>query len=134
MEQEIISNEAAVTAEVVNNVEGAAVPTTSEEPKAEAAKTLLQIALKGSRSEQCELFGRHFSSTQKVDVIQRGAETFLSSVENWQQNLNDLLAEIKQQEAESFLTKVTDNAEKLSDEEIQKVIERLQATRANKTA
>lgn len=118
---------AAEAAVVANNVEGAAVPAASEEPKAEEAATLLAVALGGDRKKQCELFGRHFSSTEKMEVVKKGANTFLHSVATWQQNLTNLLEEIQQKESANFLQGVADSAEAMTEEEIQKVIAQLQA-------
>lgn len=132
--KEMIQEVAAEAAVVANNVEGAAVPATSEEPKAEKAASLLEVALGNDRKEQCKLFGRHFSSTTKVEVVKKGAEAFLQSVATWQQNLTDLLKEIQQQASANFLQGVADSAENLSAEEIQQVIKQLQAKVAVKTA
>lgn len=123
----MIQEVAAEAAVVANNVEGAAVPATSEEPKAEKAATLLAVALGGDRKKQCELFGRHFSSTEKMEVVKKGANTFLHSVATWQQNLTNLLEEIQQKESANFLQGVADSAEAMTEEEIQKVIAQLQA-------
>lgn len=129
-ENKAIQEEAAVAAEVMNNVEGAAVPATSEEPEAVKAASLLAVALdtkKGARQEQCKLFGRHFSSTEKVEVVKKGAQAFLQSVAQWQQNLEALLKEIEQQESAERLQAVVDDAENLTPEEIQAMIAALQA-------
>lgn len=127
-----IQEVAAEAAVVANNVEGAAVPAASVEPKAEEAASLLEVALSGDRKKQCELFGRHFSSTTKAEVVKKGATAFLQSIANWQQNLTALLGEIEQQASAIFLQGVADSAEAMTAEEIQAVIDKLQAKVAAK--
>lgn len=105
-----------------------AAPAASVEP-AEAAN-LLAVALdtkKGARQEQCKLFGRHFSSTEKMEVVKKGAKAFLQSVAQWQQNLEALLKEIEQQESANRLQAVVDDAENLNPDELQAMIAALQA-------
>lgn len=123
---EVMNPEVAAEAAVVDN---AANNAASVEPAAEAA-SLLAVALdskKGARQEQCKLFGRHFSSTEKVEVVKKGAKAFLQSVATWQQNLEALLKEIEQQESANRLQAVVEDADNLTPDELQAMIEALQA-------
>lgn len=117
--------EAAAEAAVVDKAANAVVDKPAEE-----AANLLAVALdtkKGARQEQCKLFGRHFSSTEKVEVVKKGAKAFLQSVATWQQNLEALLKEIEQQESTARLQAVVDDAENLKPDELQAMIAALQA-------
>lgn len=123
---DVMNPEVAADAAVVDN---AANNAASVEPAAEAA-SLLAVALdskKGARQEQCKLFGRHFSSTEKVEVVKKGAKAFLQSVATWQQNLEALLKEIEQQESANRLQAVVEDADNLTPDELQAMIEALQA-------
>ena len=98
------------------------------------AATLLEVALnteKGGRKEQCKLFGRHFSSTTKVEVIKKGAEATLQVLATWQRNLEALLQEIEAKKSADFLAEVAASAANMPAEELQKAIAALQAV-ANK--
>ena len=104
------------------------------EAAAVAAQNLLETALSPNRKVQCGLFGRHFSSTQKVEVVKKGATEFLNSIEGWKRNLEALLVEIEQNEANTRLQTVVAGANNLSAEEIQRMIEALQAKKDEKAA
>lgn len=118
--------EVAAEAAVVNNV--VAPEATSVEP-AEAA-SLLEVALsteEGSRKVQCKLFGRHFSSSTNVDVIQKAAAKTLAQFSEWQSNLQALQEEITKQKSADFLSTVVKNAGNMTPEEIQAIIAELSA-------
>ena len=114
----------AAEAAVVNNV--VAPEATSVEP-AQAA-SLLEVALsteKGSRKEQYELFGRHFSSSTDVKVISDGVDKTLKVITKWQKNLEALQKEIAQKKSADFLASVVENAGNMTPEEIQAIIAKL---------
>lgn len=128
-EMKSMQKEAAVAADVMNNVEGAAVPATSEEPEAVKAASLLDKALdktEGARSRQGETFGRHWSGTQSLAVLKKGALETLAEMETHKANLEALLQEIEQKEAADYFAEVTANAAKLSPAEKAKIIAALQ--------
>ena len=104
------------------------------EAAAVAAKTLLETALSNDRKVQCALFGRHFSSTQKVEVVKKGANEFLQSIDKWKSKLEALLLEIEQYEATTRLQTVMAGAENLSADELQQMIQALQAKVDEKAA
>lgn len=122
---EEVKNNPEVAAEAaVENAANAVV-----ENPAEAAN-LLAVALdltEGARSRQNEAFGRHFSSTQKVEVIKKGAKATLKDLAKWQANLEALLKEIEQQESANRLQAVVEDADNLTPDELQAMIEALQA-------
>lgn len=130
MKEEILNQEVAAEAAVVaNNVEGAAVPATSVEPKADGAATLLAKALDktdGARGRQGEIFGRHWSGSQSLAVLKKGAAETLALMETYKANLEALLQEIEQKEAADYFAEVAANAAKLSPEEKAKIIAALQ--------
>lgn len=101
-----------------------AVDTTANTVK---AVSLYEVALSKDRKEQCKLFGRHFSSTEKAEVVKNGAINFLKEVDNWKANLEALLQEIEQKEAANRMEAVLKGADSLSEDELQKMIEALQA-------
>lgn len=137
MNEDLNLKEAANEAAVINNVEAAEAATTSVEPAegadapeapAEAAN-LLEVALstaEGARKEQCKLFGRHFSSTQKVEVILKGVNDHLKEIDGWKQNLEALKEEIQKETAAKRLKAVVEDAAKLDTAELQQMIEELQ--------
>ena len=114
----------AAEAAVVNNV--VAPEATSVEP-AQAA-SLLEVALRteeGSRKVQCKLFGRHFSSSTNVDVIQKAVAKTLAQFSEWQSNLQALQEEITKKKSADFLSTVVENAGNMTPEEIQAIIAKL---------
>lgn len=118
--------EVAAEAAVVNNV--VASEATSVEPA--KAASLLEVALsteKGSRKEQYELFGRHFSSSTDVKVISDGVDKTLKVITKWQKNLEALQKEIAQKKSADFLASVVENAGNMTPEEIQAIIAELSA-------
>lgn len=128
-ENKAIQEEAAVAAEVMNNVEAAAAVPASEEPEAVKAASLLDKALdktEGARSRQGETFGRHWSGTQSLTVLKKGALETLAEMVKHKANLEALLQEIEQKEAAEYFAEVTANAAKLSPAEKAKIIAALQ--------
>lgn len=118
-----VAAEAAVNG-VNNNVEAV-----------KAAESLLTQALdtsEGARSRQKDTFGRHWSGSQSLTVIKKGIKDTLQDFIKWKSKLEDLLKEIEQRESATFLQGVSDNAENLTPEEIQRVIDALQAKKAAK--
>lgn len=97
-------------------------------------KTLLETALSNDRKVQCAIFGRHFSSTQKVEVVKKGAKDFLESIDKWKSKLQELLLEIEQYEAEGRMKSVLAGADNLSADELQQMIAALTAKAAEKVA
>lgn len=123
--------EVAAEAAVVDN----AANTAANVEPAEAAANLLEQVLdttKDARSRQAKTFGRHWSGSQSLAVIKKGAKDTLKDFQKWQSNLEALLKEIEQQESADFLQGVADNADNLTPEAIQKVIDALQAKKAAK--
>lgn len=114
----------AAEAAVVNNV--VAPEATSVEPA--KAASFLEVALsteKGSRKKQYELFGRHFSSSTDIDVIQKSVAKTLAEFSEWQSNLQALQEEITKKKSADFLSTVVENAGNMTPEEIQAIIAKL---------
>lgn len=112
----------AAEAAVVNNV------VANEATSVESAASFLEIALsteKGSRKKQYELFGRHFSSSTDVDVIQKAVAKTLAEFSEWQSNLQALQEEITKKKSADFLSTVVENAGNMTPEEIQAIIAKL---------
>lgn len=132
MEQKEILDAAAVAAEVNNAANNAA-----EVANAVAAETLLGQVLKtdkGNRGELVKTFGRHWSGSQSLAVIKKGAEDTLKDMAKFKTNLEALLQEIAEKEATARLQTVAEGADSLSADEIQQMIQLLEAAKAKKAS
>jgi hypothetical protein len=116
---------------VSNPANGAEVPEAPEaEVQASEELSLLQIALStedGARKKQCRLFGRHFSSSQKLDVIEDGANKQMAIYEGWNKNLQKLVKQIEAQKAKDYAETVSSNAANMTEETLESTIAILRA-------